>query len=236
MLQGRKSHSCGISAIFFSVLYDWHKSINNSFQFRVFLSGIISWKGASFFNDEFVFQMGGIDFDWGLKKIAGWGMPPPPTPPSPSTHPLWETWSVFSFKLFEFFFKMNFWNIWINEPIKLVANPQVIQPNQIQVIKAISVPSFRGVFRAQLKILAFVHCITKEKLHCRCSTGSSILTPLKLSIKTAEQHQLHRSCAFIVDQILYVGFHAYLTFFTNSYFHCFEQVKAIWEGFQKLKK
>ena len=199
----------------------------------------------SFPGRELHFSTTNLFFRWGaLILIEGWKklqdggclLPQPPNPPSPSTHPLWETWSVFSFKLFEFFFKMNFWNIWINEPIKLVGNPQVIQPNQIQVIEAISVPSFRGVFRTQLKILAFVHCITKEKLHCRCSTWSSIPTPLKLSIKTAEQHQLHRSCAFIVDQILYIGFHAYLTFFTNSYFHCFEQVKAIWEGFQKLKK
>ena len=46
------------------------------------------------------------------------------------------------------------------------------------------------------------------------------------------------SWAFIVDfkQIFFIGFHAYLTYFTNSCFHCFEQVNTIWKRFQKLKK
>ena len=51
-----------------------------------------------------------------------------------------------------------------------------------------------------------------------------------------EQHHSRRPCALIVDQTLYIGFHAYLTNFQNSCFHYFEQVNAIWEGFQKLKK
>ena len=37
----------------------------------------------------------------------------------------------------------------------------------------------------------------------------------------------HRSCAFIVDQILHIGFHAYLTYFTNLCFHDFNQVNPI---------
>ena len=41
--------------------------------------------------------------------------------------------------------------------MKLVENPQVTQPNQSQVIKVKSVQSFRGVFKAQLKILTFIH-------------------------------------------------------------------------------
>ena len=40
--------------------------------------------------------------------------------------------------------------------MKLAENPQVTQPNQSQVFKVASVQSFRGVFRTQLKILAFV--------------------------------------------------------------------------------
>ena len=57
-------------------------------------------------------------------------------------------------------------------------------------------------------------------------TGSSIPTPLKLTIKTSEQQLLCCPCAFIVDfeQILSIGFYAYLTYFTNTCFHCFEQV------------
>ena len=57
-------------------------------------------------------------------------------------------------------------------------------------------------------------------------------------MKTPEQHQSRRSCAFIVglEQIFYVGFHSYLTHFRNSFFDCFEQVNAIWEGYQKFKK
>ena len=41
--------------------------------------------------------------------------------------------------------------------MKLVENPQVTQPKQIQVIKVKSVQTFRGAFRTQLKILASVH-------------------------------------------------------------------------------
>ena len=133
-----------------------------------------------------------------------------------------------------FFLQMNYLNIWINVLMKLVENPQVTQPNQSNVIKVKSVQSFRDLFRTQSKILAFVHWIAK-KAHRRRSTGSSIPTPLKLSIKTPEQHHSRCPCAFIADQILYTGFHACLTYFTNSSFHCFEQVNGIWEGFQKWK-
>ena len=57
-------------------------------------------------------------------------------------------------------------------------------------------------------------------------------------IKAPEQHHSRRSCAFIgaFEQIFYIDFHAYLTYFTKSCFHCFEQVNSIWEWFQKLKK
>ena len=130
---------------------------------------------------------------------------------------------------------MDFWNIWINVLMKLVGNPQVIQPNQSQAIKVKSVQSFRDVFITQLKISAFAHWIAK-KLHRRCSAGSSIRTPLKLSIKSPEQHHSRRPCAYIVDQILYIRFDAHLTYFTNSCFHCFEEVNAIWEGFQNFIK
>ena len=54
-------------------------------------------------------------------------------------------------------------------------------------------------------------------------------------IKTPEQHHPRHSCALIVHQILYIGFHAYLTYSTNSCFHCFEQVSNFWGWFQKLK-
>ena len=56
-------------------------------------------------------------------------------------------------------------------------------------------------------------------------------------MKTLEQHQ-SCYCVFIVgfQQIWYIGFHAYLTYFRNSCLHCFDQVIAIWEGYQKLKK
>ena len=39
--------------------------------------------------------------------------------------------------------------------MKRVENPQVTQPNQSQEVKVKSVQSFRGLFRTQLKILAF---------------------------------------------------------------------------------
>ena len=57
-------------------------------------------------------------------------------------------------------------------------------------------------------------------------------------MKTPEQHQTSRSCGFIVGfkQIMYIGFHAHLTYFRNSCFHCFEQVNAICQRHQKLKK
>ena len=71
--------------------------------------------------------------------------------------------------------------------MKRVENPQVK-----------FVQSFRGLFSTQMKILAFVHSFTK-KLYRRCSTGPSIPTPLKLTIKTPAQHHSRCSCAFIVD-------------------------------------
>ena len=57
-------------------------------------------------------------------------------------------------------------------------------------------------------------------------------------MKTPKQHQSPRSCAFIVgfQQILYNGIHTYLKYFRKSCFHCFKQVNAIREWYQKLKK
>ena len=57
-------------------------------------------------------------------------------------------------------------------------------------------------------------------------------------MKTPGQHRSRCSSAFIVgfEQILNIGFHAYLTYFRSSYLHYFQQVNATWEGYQKLKK
>ena len=98
--------------------------------------------------------------------------------------------------------------------MKLTENHQVTQSDPSELIKVKSAQSFRGVFRTQLKILAFILGIEK-KLQRKCLTRSSIPTPLKLTIKTSEQQLLYCSCAFIVDfeQILFIGFHAYLTLF-----------------------
>ena len=52
---------------------------------------------------------------------------------------------------------MNFGDIGMNLLKRLVENPQVYQPNKTEVIKVKSVQSFRGVFRTQSKILAFVY-------------------------------------------------------------------------------
>ena len=60
------------------------------------------------------------------------------------------------------FFKMNFWNIWVNVLMKLVENPRVSQPNQSQVVKVRSAQSFRDVFRTQEKILAFAYWIPNK--------------------------------------------------------------------------
>ena len=59
---------------------------------------------------------------------------------------------------------------------------------------------------------------------------------MKLMMKTPEQHQSPRSCAFIVGFQQTLVLHAYLTYFRNSGFTCFEQVNNIWEWYQKLKK
>ena len=82
------------------------------------------------------------------------------------------------------------------------------------------------------KILAFVYWIAK-KLHCRCSTRSWIPIPLTLMM-----HQSPCSCAFIVgfQQILYIGFHAYLTYFRNQCFHCFKQNKRYLRMVSKIGK
>ena len=73
----------------------------------------------------------------------------------------------------------------------------------------------------------------QKKLQRTCPAGSSVPKPLKLTRKIPEQHVLCCPCAFYVDfeQIYFTGFHAYLTYLTNSCFHCFEQVNTIWERF-----
>ena len=83
-------------------------------------------------------------------------------------------------------------------------------------------------------MLAFV-CWIAKKLYHRCLSGSSIITPLKLTIKTPEQHHSCRSCALIVDFVhsFYIGFLTYFTYFINSCLYCFEQVKVIMVFFGK---
>ena len=53
-----------------------------------------------------------------------------------------------------------------------------------------------------------------------------------------ELHQPPCSGSFFVgfQQILYIGFHAYLTYFKSSCFHYFKQINAMWELYQKLEK
>ena len=129
---------------------------------------------------------------------------------------------VLSIKLFDSFFRNKFLKC-LNKCAhetgrKSSSNPAKSKSsNQSKICSKFQ----RCIFRTQLKISAFVHWISK-KLYRRCSTGSSIPTPLKLLIKTPEQHHSSRSCVFVVDQILCIDFHAYLTYFRNSCFHRFE--------------
>ena len=77
MLQVRQSHSCGVSAIFFQCCFIIETLLKIKTQvlmtliFFVFFLEIISWKGASFFNGGFAFQMGGFIFNW---ESATWGV------------------------------------------------------------------------------------------------------------------------------------------------------------------
>ena len=96
-----------------------------------------------------------------------------------------KSYLVSSIKFFFFFSKWIFGNTWINVLMKLIENLQVAQLSQSQLIKVKSFQSFRGVFRTQLKIFAFTSWLQKI-LHCRYSTGSSIPTHLRLTIKTKE--------------------------------------------------
>ena len=133
-----------------------------------------------------------------------------------------ESCLVLSIKLFEFFFKINFRTIWINVLMKLVENRQVTQLTYT--CSKSNLLKVQSLFRTQLKILAFFREIFYKKLHCRCWTGSTIPTPLKLMIKTSEHYHSCHSCAFSVDfkHISHKDFHVYFTFFTNiSQMHVF---------------
>ena len=104
MLQARKSHSCGISAIFFQCCFMIETQVLMTVSdFWRFFLGIIPWKGPSRFNGVFVFQMGDFIFSGGwclmgwhwflwevFKKILGWRVTPHTPLPRPPDY-LWET-------------------------------------------------------------------------------------------------------------------------------------------------
>ena len=132
---------------------------------------------------------------------------------------------VLSIKMFEFYFQNHF--------LKYLNKFAVETGKKSSSKLAKSKPS------NQSKICSkFQRCILAEKkkfqklekkLHYRCSTRAWIPTPLKLVMKTPEQHRSCCSCPFIVgfQQIFYIGFHAYSTYFRNSFIHCFELVNVI---------
>ena len=120
--------------------------------------------------------------------------------------------------------------------MKLIKNRQVIQLNPSQLIKE-NVFKVLEVYLSLLNpVENFSFCsLNYEKIsNIDVRLGLNTHT-LKLTIETPEQHQLCYSCGFILnfEQILILGFHAYLRYFTNSCFHCFEQENTIWERFQK---
>ena len=88
------------------------------------------------------------------------------------------------------------------------------------------------MFRTQTKILAFIYWVAK-RLHRRCSTRSWIpdngdvwITSITLFL-----------CFYCwLSTSLYIGLYAHLTYFRNSCFHCFKQINAMWEWYQKLEK
>ena len=75
---------------------------------------------------------------------------------------------------------------------------------------------FRGVFRAQSKILAFV-CHFPIKAPLQIFDRVLIPTLLKLTMKTPEQRHSRRSCNFAFDfeHIQPIGFYAYFTYFRH---------------------
>ena len=90
MLQVRKSHFCGISAICYFMIET--QVLMTVSRFFCFFLGIISWNGALLFNGGgFTFKwgrcpMGRVNFDGGFsKKTMGWGGCPPCLPS------LWKT-------------------------------------------------------------------------------------------------------------------------------------------------
>ena len=98
--------------------------------------------------------------------------------------------------MFDFFFKINFKNL--NKCAHGTARKSSRNPVKSKSInQSLICLKFQrctsNQFENLLKILAFVN--SKET----CLTGSSVPTPLKLTIKTPEQHLLCCSCAFIVD-------------------------------------
>ena len=98
MLQVRKSHFCGISAIFLQCCFISETQVIMTvsnffwgfFSMINFLEGCFTFQwGASFFSGGCLMEGGGINFDGGIlkKKIMWWrGGTLPCSPP-----PLWET-------------------------------------------------------------------------------------------------------------------------------------------------
>ena len=82
--------------------------------------------------------------------------------------------------------------------MKLVENLHITQTNQSQLIKVKSIQSFRVVFRTQLKLLPFL-CSIARKAPVWMLDWVLSTQPLKLTIKTPEQHHLFYFCVFIVD-------------------------------------
>ena len=75
MLQVKKSHSCGIYAIFFQCYFMIETQVLMTLSdFSDFFLGIISWKGASLFNGgRLFFSWGEFIFKWAGGGSAQWG-------------------------------------------------------------------------------------------------------------------------------------------------------------------
>ena len=75
--------------------------------------------------------------------------------------------------------------------------------------------------------------IFAKKLCHRCLTGFSTPTPLTLTIKTMSLRRFCWLWKYLAHWVSNI-FHIFYTNFTNSGFHCFEQLNIVWDVFQKF--
>ena len=95
-----------------------------------------------------------------------------------------KSYLLLGIKLFDFFSKIIFWNIWINVLMELPENLQVTPSNQSQRIKVKSEVYLEPIWKF-IENFSFCH-LNSKKLQRTCLTGSSLPTSLNAEERGAK--------------------------------------------------